>query len=131
MAKHLSIITANGVIAPFLVLKVKIGSAIICISISQYNITTRINYYLTLTSFFNSASKYNSLTSILVINCEWGEWVIRECSRTCGTGTRSKARTKLVEESNGGTCNGPSSTFEVCNTQECPTCPNCPGTAFY
>ena len=57
---------------------------------------------------------------ITVIHCEWDDWVIGECSRSCGTGTRTNNRTKLVEEANGGTCSGQPSEIVECNTQPCP-----------
>ena len=46
--------------------------------------------------------------------------MIGECSRSCGTGTRTNNRTKLVEEANGGTCSGQPSEIVECNTQPCP-----------
>ena len=58
--------------------------------------------------------------SCIAIHCEWDEWKIGECSRSCGTGTRMNNRTKLVEEAHGGTCNGQSSEIVECNTQPCP-----------
>ena len=54
------------------------------------------------------------------INCEWNEWQIGECSKTCGGGTRSNNRTKNVEEMHGGVCEGESTVNEPCNTQDCP-----------
>merc|ERR1711936_783254 len=38
------------------------------------------------------------------VHCIWDEWILGECSTTCGAGTRTNTRVKLVEESNGGTC---------------------------
>ncbi len=55
------------------------------------------------------------------IHCEWDEWVIGECSDSCGTGTRTNTRTKLVDEANGGTCTGQPSEIEECNTNPCPS----------
>ena len=60
------------------------------------------------------------INPFLAIHCEWDEWKIGECSRSCGTGTRMNNRTKLVEEAHGGTCNGQSSEIVECNTQPCP-----------
>ena len=54
------------------------------------------------------------------INCEWNEWQIGECSKTCGRGTRSNTRTKKVEEMHGGICDGESTVSESCNTEDCP-----------
>ena len=54
------------------------------------------------------------------IDCEWNEWQIDGCSKTCGGGITSKTRTKKVEEAHGGNCEGESTISESCNTQECP-----------
>ena len=54
------------------------------------------------------------------MNCEWGsygEW--SSCSHICGAGTRSKTRSKLVEEVNGGSCSGDAPVIEECNTRIC------------
>ena len=58
--------------------------------------------------------------SSLAIHCEWDEWVHGECSKTCGTGTRTNTRVKLVEEANGGSCTGQISEIEECSTNPCP-----------
>lgn len=55
-----------------------------------------------------------------VIHCEWDEWAIGECSETCGTGTRTNTRLKLVEENDFGTCTGQPTEHEECKLQECP-----------
>ena len=57
---------------------------------------------------------------ILVIHCEWDEWVIGACSAECGVGTRTNTRVKLVEELNGGTCTGQPEEIEECMDVECP-----------
>jgi len=54
------------------------------------------------------------------IHCVWNDWVTGECSDTCGSGTRKNTRTKLVTEENGGTCTGPPTEIEECNTNPCP-----------
>ena len=51
-----------------------------------------------------------------VIDCEWSEWQIGECTTTC---TRTNNRTKKVEESSGGKCDGETTLEEPCNTQDC------------
>ena len=66
---------------------------------------------------FNTLQCYLSYT---VINCEWDEWAIGECSATCGNGTRTNTRTKLVEEQNGGNCTGQPTETEECHLQDCP-----------
>ena len=63
---------------------------------------------------------YN-LRNIASVDCKWGAW--RDpgaCSKSCGGGTRSKIRVKLVEEKNGGQCIGKSIAFELCNMNSCP-----------
>ena len=50
----------------------------------------------------------------LAIHCVWDNWAIGSCvtqteledGTYCGPGTRTNTRVKLVEESNGGTCDG-------------------------
>ena len=54
------------------------------------------------------------------IHCVWDDWIVGECSKTCGTGTRKNTRTKLVVETNGGTCSGQPTETEECILQECP-----------
>ena len=56
----------------------------------------------------------------MLVNCEWDEWVIGECSVSCAGGKRTNTRTKKVEEANGGECFGEAIALEVCNTQDCP-----------
>ena len=43
-----------------------------------------------------------------------------DCSATCGGGSRTKTRTKIVEEMYGGTCDGGSESVENCSTNSCP-----------
>ena len=40
---------------------------------------------------------------------------------SCGGGTRTKTRTKTVEELYDGTCDDVSYAVEVCNTDDCPS----------
>ena len=58
---------------------------------------------------------------LLAIHCGWGDWVYGQCSKECGTGTRTNTRVKLVEEEHGGTCDGQPSEIEECNTDPCPS----------
>ena len=58
--------------------------------------------------------------SISAVDCVWGEWILGECSTTCGIGSRLNTRIKLVEEVNGGSCAGQSTETEDCKLQECP-----------
>ena len=51
----------------------------------------------------------------------WDEWVPGECSVTCGTGTEIRTRTKLVNETNGGTCTGQKTEIVTCEMDPCPS----------
>ena len=53
------------------------------------------------------------------IACEWGNWEIGDCSKSCGGGTRTNSRQKILEESNGGKCDGTNTIQENCNEQKC------------
>ena len=56
-----------------------------------------------------------------LVHCEWGEWTISECDKTCGGGIRTKTRVKKIEARNGGNqCNGPTTIDDICNSNECP-----------
>ena len=66
-------------------------------------------------------SKINVGCDEMEINCEWDDWQIGDCSKSCGGGTLTKTRTKKVLEKNGGKeCPGSSTFTESCNIQECP-----------
>ena len=59
------------------------------------------------------------------VHCEWDDWIIGECSRTCAGGWRIKTRTaKIVAEHGGEECTGSSSVEESCNLQNCPSMKN-------
>ena len=49
---------------------------------------------------------------------DWTEW--SECSKTCGAGLKTMTRTKSVEESGGGICEGIDEDEMICNEDECP-----------
>ena len=63
---------------------------------------------------------YNFNHRIFLVNCEWGEWKVGGCTKTCGGGTQKKTRVKTFPEKNGGTCTGQSTETQSCNTQRCP-----------
>ena len=48
--------------------------------------------------------------------CDWSDWVIGDCSKTCGGGERTKTRTLLNGDI--GNC-GDLSVVEACNVQSC------------
>ena len=57
-----------------------------------------------------------------IVNCIWDEWIIGDCSKTCGGGERINTRDKLLRASHGGKpCSPEDSTLtEKCNINECP-----------
>ena len=57
---------------------------------------------------------------IPAVHCVWDEWILGECSTTCGVGTRTNTRVKDVTEANGGTCDGHPYEIEECKIRECP-----------
>ena len=54
-----------------------------------------------------------------VVHCEWGEWKIGECNKSCGGGFRINTRTVESKDSR-EECAGSSTISESCNVQECP-----------
>ena len=55
------------------------------------------------------------------INCIWGEWAsVGSCSRTCGEGTRTYSRKKLIVDAHGGKCQGNPTKVEQCKDKHCP-----------
>ena len=55
------------------------------------------------------------------VDCEWGKWVIGECSEECGGGVQINFREKIQEELFGGkTCDGVATQELDCNTNSCP-----------
>ena len=78
-----------------------------------------------LIQFVTFENEYNSglivYLNLQLVNCEWGEWRVGECSKTCGGGTKTNRRSPNVNAVFGGeSCSGPSNITEVCNIQECP-----------
>ena len=67
--------------------------------------------------------KYKHLNLVPGVDCEWNDWTIGDCSRTCAGGLRTNSRTKKREEINGtdevGICEGDTTMEEECNTQNC------------
>ena len=63
----------------------------------------------------------NHQNSVLAVHCVWDEWIEGPCSTTCGAGTRTNSRSKVVVQSNGGTCTGSSTEVVMCEDQPCPS----------
>ena len=56
-----------------------------------------------------------------VVDCEWDDWQVGQCDKSCGGGLLTKTRVPKVDEQHGGQkCAGHSSITESCNVQECP-----------
>ena len=57
----------------------------------------------------------------IIVDCEWDEWQVEECDKSCGGGLFTKTRVPKVDKANGGKeCTGHSNVTESCNVQECP-----------
>ena len=57
----------------------------------------------------------------IIVDCEWNDWTIGECSKSCGGGFRTRTRYPRDEFSNGPEdCSGPSTISESCNLRQCP-----------
>ena len=60
------------------------------------------------------------ILSINTVHCEWDEWKIGECDKSCSGGVRTNTRKVKVDAQHGGDeCNGSSSATETCNAHEC------------
>ena len=70
--------------------------------------------------------KLHTFLSNQEIHCDWSDYEVTSCSQTCGDGTLTKTRTKLIEENEYGFCDmegevGTVQTFqETCNVMTCP-----------
>ena len=70
---------------------------------------------------FNSDTNMLSFIPVLV-DCEWNDWTVGECSLTCGGGELKKTRTPKVDAAHGGEdCTGHAEITESCNIEECPS----------
>ena len=73
---------------------------------------------------YNSVNYWIDL--LVLVNCEWSEWILGDCSKECGGGARINKRVHKSEASHGGDeCSGDSNSTQPCNIQECP------GTLFW
>ena len=58
---------------------------------------------------------------MILVNCEWDEWKIGECDKTCGGGVQTKTRIQKSEAKYGGEeCQGLANSTQECNLQDCP-----------
>ena len=57
--------------------------------------------------------------------CEWGSWGSwSDCSASCGSGTRTRTRSKIRTELLSKLCDGDSSESETCTSPPCPVFPD-------
>merc|ERR1739845_89477 len=57
------------------------------------------------------------------IHCEWDDWVLGECSKSCGGGLLTQTRQVKAEAEHGGEeCPGVDTLEVSCNIDECPRC---------
>ena len=57
----------------------------------------------------------------IIDHCQWNDWIIGNCSKSCGGGIRTNKRTETVLEGHeGAQCDSVTSIEEECNAQECP-----------
>ena len=55
------------------------------------------------------------------MDCQWDEWIIGDCSQTCGNSTKTLTRQFKVASANGGNaCDGLSYATEPCFQRDCP-----------
>ena len=55
-----------------------------------------------------------------LVDCQWGNWIHGECSKTCGGGVQTNQRKKITEALFGGEeCVGEATEEKECNVQEC------------
>ena len=58
------------------------------------------------------------------MDCQWSPWSpYSVCSKTCDGGAKRRIRYKVVEEYNGGICDGSDENIIPCNNQKCPLPP--------
>ena len=53
-----------------------------------------------------------------IVQCDWNDWKIEKCSRTCGGGQQTKKRTLRNADQNATNC-GSSTLTEPCNVRSC------------
>merc|ERR1711971_4657 len=79
-------------------------------------------YHPITTKTTTTTTKTTTTTTKPKIDCQWSGWSSwSSCSRSCGSGSQSRSRSKLTVEAYGGTCSGSSYMTRNCNTHNCPT----------
>ena len=77
----------------------------------------------------NAKCTHLRLNNVFFQACEWGSWGSwSDCSANCGSGTRTRTRSKIRTELLSKLCDGDSSESETCTGPPCPVSPdNCEG----
>ena len=85
----------------------------------MYNFVNRYIHTFQIT-FYVLKYPYNKF-KCNIVHCEWSDWEVTDCDKSCGGGTLTETRTVTVEAQHGGEeCTGESSITKSCNVQECP-----------
>ena len=59
-------------------------------------------------------------SNFILVDCEWDDWEIGVCDKSCGGGLRTNLREPKMDALHGGEeCTGNSTVTESCNVQEC------------
>ena len=78
-----------------------------------------VTFYVKLKFYIILTHVYNKIHGI--VHCEWNDWIIGDCSKSCGGGNRTNIRFENVTALHGGDeCEGARFIEESCNVQECP-----------
>ena len=95
-----------------------------CVLMQNVQVFTFYESFLRCTKNFNTHFRKCRIIFIsffsYAVDCEWNDWVLGDCSQSCGGGTRTDTRTKNVTEEHGGECDQIAEMEESCNVQECP-----------
>ena len=93
-------------------------SAIVRVSSSMWNvilITVRLYFQMNI----DIQDEFNWIHN--VVHCEWNDWVLGECSKSCGGGLLTQTRqVKVGAEYGGKECSGVDTLEVSCNVDECP-----------
>ena len=77
--------------------------------------------YYNSTLFLTSPCWLEVVQIFSATDCKWGDWTEWQCRVDCGSGIQTRNRTKTVEQSNGGSCEGVNSDWDTCQLTPCET----------
>ena len=96
-------------------------------SVKKKNVRVRIIHWrINKHALFKHPMARNAHFSVFliydIVDCEWDDWTIGNCSSSCGGGKRTNTRSKKVNAEHGGEeCDDEATSIEEsCNVQECP-----------